>query len=499
MRSLSKSKLLAFRQCPKRLWLELNKPESAQVSPASETRFSIGHGVGAIARRIYDPEGKGKLVDAKAEGFSAALKRSEQLLQSSKPIFEAGFSAGGALAFADVMLPIRKGQKKMWRMVEVKSSTSVKDYHRDDAAIQSLVAQSAGVPLASIAVARIDNRWVYAGDGKYDGLLIEEDLSEEAMARTSEVKEWIAEAQAIASKTKEPKRTTGAHCTKPFECGFVEYCKAREPQPQHAIDVLPNPSVDLRAYVAEKRITELKDVPDRLLNGLALRVKQSTLSGKVYFDVKATAGELSKHKLPALFLDFETVSMAVPIWKGMRPYQQISFQFSLHTLMRSGTLEHQDFIDLSGNDPSTSFATALVEAAGTTEPIFVYNASFEKSRIAEIAERQPKLRRRLLAINERIVDLLPIARQHYYHRSQQGSWSIKAVLPAVVPDLDYGDLDGVKDGGMAMDAFLEAIRPETPPAQKQKLEKQLRAYCKLDTYAMVRIWQVFADRLDLKL
>jgi hypothetical protein len=131
--------------------------------------------------------------------------------------------------------------------------------------------------------------------------------------------------------------------------------------------------------------------------------------------------------------------------------------------------------------------------------VYVYNAGFETGRIRDLAERYPHLSEALLAINVRAVDLLPIARERYYHPSQQGSWSIKSVLPAVVPELRYDALDGVQDGGMAMEAFLEAIHPDTPAERKARIEQQLLAYCALDTYAMVRLWQVFAGRTDLKL
>ena len=125
MPALSKSKLMAFRQCPKRLWLEIHKPELCEDSPGTEVSFRVGHEVGEIARRLYDPKGTGTFLDPKAEGFTAALKRSTTLLGSSQPIFEAAFSAGGVLARADVMLPVRRGGQQQWHMVEIKSTTKV--------------------------------------------------------------------------------------------------------------------------------------------------------------------------------------------------------------------------------------------------------------------------------------------------------------------------------------------------------------------------------------
>ncbi len=500
MRNLSKTKLLAFRQCPKRLWLEIHRPKLRVDSAATKANFSVGHHVGDVARRLYDPEGKGQLIDVNKEGFPGAFARSTELLASSHPIFEAGFSAGGALAFADVMLPARKAGKRVWRMIEVKSSASIKDYHRDDTAVQAFVARSAGVPLAAIVLAHIDSSWVYPGGEDYQGLLVENDLTAEAFGRKAEVKGWIADAQAIARKRKEPDIGTGRHCSEPYECGFLAYCKSQEPQAKYPANWLPGIATKaLKALIEDEGVDDLRKIPDALLNGRQLRVKAHTLADKVYFDAAGAAADLAAHQPPAYFLDFETIQFAVPIWKGTRPFQKIPFQFSVHRLSRAGKLEQQSFLDLGGKDPSKPLAEALIAACGERGPVFVYNASFETGRIRELGDRFPRLKRPLLAINERVVDLRPIAEQRYYHPSQQGHWSIKDVLPAVVPDLRYDALEGVQDGGMATLAFLEAIAPATAKARKDEIKQQLLKYCGLDTYAMVRLWQFFSGRKDLKI
>ena len=501
MRTFSKSKLLALRQCPKRLWLEVHRPELRADSAATESSFQVGHQVGDIARRIYDPEETGALIDVNRDGFPAALARSTELLSGRLPVFEAGFSAGGALAFADVLLPVaKKGGKgsPAWAMIEVKSSASVKDYHRDDVAIQAYVARAAGVMLASVALAHIDSSWTYPGSGDYQGLLKLNDLTEEAEARAPEVQAWIAQAQTVCASPVEPVDTIGAHCDIPYACGFYTYCGRNEPQAEFPVAWLPYIGVKAK-QLALQGVIELQDVPDGLLNARQQRVKDHTLAQTVYLDAAGAAADLAVHKLPAYFLDFETIQFAVPIWKGTRPFQQNSFQFSLHRLGSTGKLTHTESLDLSGGDPAEPFALALVAACGKKGPVYVYNAGFETARINELAARFPKLSIALLAINARVVDLLPIARERYYHPSQQGSWSIKKVLPAVVPELRYDQLDGVQDGGMAMEAFLEAIHPETLASRKEQIGQQLLAYCKLDTYAMVRLWQVFAGRMDLTL
>ncbi len=488
-RALSKSKLLAFRQCPKRLWLEVHQPDAREDSGTTLASFAAGHQVGDIARHLYDPEQRGQLINPQAEGFDAAFARTQALLRSRQPIFEAGFRAEGALAFADVLLPTRGG----WRMVEVKSSTSVKDYHRDDAAVQSWLARACGVPLQSIALAHIDSQWTYPGHGDYRGLLVEEDLSEEAFARADEVRGWIAEAQAVVTRKTAPHVTTGRQCSVPYECGFLAHCQSQEPPAEHPVHWLPRRNQALNAHIEEHGTRELRDVPDSLLNPTQQRVKTATLSGQAFFDQPAAAQALAAHPLPGHFLDFETIQFAVPIWQGTRPYQQIPFQFSVHRLDRKGRATHSAFLDLTGGNPSLPFAQALVVACGESGPVFVYNVAFEATRIRELAERHPPLAPALHALNARIVDLLPVARQHYYHPSQQGSWSIKAVLPALCPDLGYDQLDGVQDGGAAQQAYLEAIAPATSTARKAELERQLLAYCHLDTWAMVRLWGAFTN------
>jgi len=499
-RILSKSKLLSYRQCPKRLWLEIHHLEYLEESNQTIASYEVGHQLNAIAQKLYDPKGKGKLFDPAVQGYDRVCELTQECLKSNQPIFEAGFVSQGTRAYTDILLPLTKNRKRAWRMVEVKSSTSIKDYHRDDVAIQAFVARSSGLPLTAVALAHIDSDWVYPGNEDYQGLLLENDLTAEAFGREQEVLVWLTDAQQIANKNKEPKISTGKHCEDPYECGFLQYCRSREPQAKYPVQWLPRiQSKALKGLIESQGVTDLREVPDDLLNERQLRVKKHTLTGKVYFDQSRSIAELADHKLPAYFLDFETANFAIPIWKGLRPFQQIPFQFSLHRLNRSGKLDQKEYIDLTGNDPSKGFAEALIQACGEHGPVFVYNAGFETTRIKELGDRIPRLKPNLLAINERIVDLLKVAEQCYYHPKQQGSWSIKKVLPAIAPDLSYAELDGVQDGGMAIDAYYRAIATTTTNAKKLELQRQLLNYCRLDTYGLVRIWQHFTNRYDMVL
>ncbi|TXT27968.1 MAG: hypothetical protein FD131_3445 [Rhodocyclaceae bacterium] len=206
-------------------------------------------------------------------------------------------------------------------MVEVKSSTSVKDSQRDDVAVQAYVAKSAGVPLDAIALAHIDSSWVYPGNNDYQGLLKEYDLTEEAFGRGEEVESWITQAQNIVAESTEPTIAIGAHCDAPFECGFFGYCSRDEPKPEFPVYWLPRfASAKIRELAAEG-VDDLRNVPDDLLNSKQQRVKEHTLADTVFFDAEGAAADLSPLQLPAYFLDFETIQFPVPIWKGTRPYQ----------------------------------------------------------------------------------------------------------------------------------------------------------------------------------
>jgi hypothetical protein len=496
MQALSKSKLLALGHCRRRLWLDVHKPAARSPSDGSAALIEAGHRVGEIARALFDPERRGVLVD-RSEGQEPAFARTAELLAADNPIFEAGFSAGGTLIFADILAPASPAStgERAWRLIEVKSSGGVKDHYLDDVAVQVFVADAAGVKIDEVSVAHIDTSWVYPGDGEYRGLLIERDVTVQAQEGAARVSAWIEQANVVLAGDM-PDVRRGRHCKAPVECGFAQFCAQLDPDPQFPSAWLPRvTSGALKALIEEQGVRDLTQVPDNLLNPIQLRVKQHTLSNAVYFNAVAAAAALKPYGFPAYFLDFETIQFAVPIWAGTKPFQQIPFQFSLHVMPAEDTFEHVDFLDLTGDNPSERLAHALIHACGSQGVIFAYNAAFERGVILALAEQFPTLAAALRGIAGRLVDLLPLAREHFDHPSQKGSWSIKAVLPAIAPDLRYQDLEGVQHGGMAQEAYLEAIRPETAPERRAVLRRQLERYCELDTWAMVRLWQFFTGRM----
>ena len=480
-RGLSKTRLMSFLQCPRQLWLQEHRPDLAPpIDAETQALFDTGHAVGAIARQTYD-HGAGAMIEYDA-GLAAAMAETERLLRdpSVTPVFEATFQRAGLLVRTDVLE--RSGQSSP-RVIEVKASTKVKDEHVTDCAIQAWVLEPTRVRPTSMALAHVDNRFVYRGDGNYSGLLVEKDINENVAAQVPEVPKWLRNAMRTLA-AEEPRVPVGVHCSSPYACPFTAYCW---PGTDYPLTDLPGIGRKLDALVARGYV-DVRDVPDGMISGADQeRVRAAIRSGKPIVDRHALRAELSALPYPRHHLDFETISFAVPIWAGTRPYQQLPFQWSLHIEKSArGQPEHAECLDLSGAAPMRHVAERLIEAVGPTGPVLMYT-SFERQCLATLATCCPDLAARLEAISDRLVDLHPIIKRNYCHPDMHGSWSIKAVLPAIAPDMDYALLDEIQDGGAAQRAYLEAIHPATPATRRAEIRERLLRYCAHDTLAMVRL------------
>jgi len=466
---------MAWRQCPKRLWLEINRPELVVYPPSTQRLFGMGHQVGEVAR---DLQPGGVLIEPPTLG--EALRETARLLAhpGDLALFEATFSHGGVLVRADLLL--REGG--VARMVEVKSATEVKPYHLDDSAVQTWVVRGAGVPLARVALACIDRGFVYAGNDDYHGLLRETDVTAQVDELVAQVPDWIAGCQATLADEM-PGHGIWAGCTIPFACPFIPFCS--EGLPEYPVSLLPGGQVVADQLVAAG-YDDLRLVPEHWAFGdLHRRVWQATRTGRPDY-VPQAAAHLAALPFPRFYLDFETIQFAVPVWAGTRPWEQLPFQWSCHVERAPGELEHREFLDTSGEPPMRSCADTLIAALGVEGPIFVYSA-FEKGVLAGLSARFPSLEGPLAALTDRLVDLLPVTRAAWYHPAMKGSWSIKDVLPTVAPELDYADLGEVHDGTAAQAAFAEAVHPDTPAQRADELAHGLLAYCAQDTLALVRL------------
>lgn len=481
---LSKSRITAFEQCPKRLWFQVHRRELAVEDAGAEARFAIGHEVGEEACRQCPG---GVMVEAEPD-LAAALATTRALLDAGHraPIFEATFEHDGVLVRCDVLEPDGAGA---WRMAEVKSAGSAKDYHRGDLATQIWVARGAGLPLAGAAIRHVDTAFVLAREGDWRGVFADVELLAELDEMAKARDEVVRAARAVLAGP-EPEAPLGDQCDAPFACEFTAHCHAALPVgPEWPVTLLPHGGG--RKWRA-RGIEDLLAVQGEALSPLHARVHRATATATPYHDPDGARAAMADWAYPRIWLDFETIAFALPRWVGTRPYEQVPFQFSARVEHAGGAFDHVEHLHPDAGDPRRALAEALSRLPGTGA-VIAYNASFERGVLRRLAATFADLAVTLDSLADRLVDLLPIARAHWYHRDQRGSWSIKAVLPTIAPSLGYDALE-VKDGGAAQDAFREAIDEECTAERREALAAALRAYCGRDTWAMVVVARGLGER-----
>lgn len=484
---LSKSRIAIFEQCAKRLWLSVHRPELGQDGAATVRSFKVGHEVGDVACSLYP---NGIMIDGSRGMVDAAGATAEALHATGRrPIFEATFIHANVVIRVDLLLPDADG----WHVIEVKSTTRVKPYHRADLATQLWVLRSCEVPVTRASIRVIDASFVLERPGDYRGLFVDAPADEivDALVETRSAA-VIAASETLGGD--EPRISVGAHCSDPFFCSFEAYCsRDLPPGPEWPTTLLPGSAgKTLAAQLAGDGLDDLMQVDRALMTRpLLQRVHDATLTGIPYHDAAGVAADTAGWAYPRTFLDFESIAFAVPRWLGTRPYQQVPFQFSAHIDRGDGALQHVEFLALDGVDPSARCAAAL-SALPANGAVIAWNASFERTCLLNLAARVPEHGHALRSLADRLVDLLPVARRHYYHRDMRGSWSIKAVLPTLAPGLDYGTLDGARSGAEAQDLYVEGVNPSTTQDRREQIRRELLAYCERDTLAMVVVLERLA-------
>lgn len=486
----SKSKLLSAYVCLKKAYLEKHHPEEGEYSAKTQSAFDVGNAVGAIAQDIYGTEGSVEIPFERP--MSKMVKDTATLIASGfrEPIFEATFQHKGVLIRMDVLIPDGDG----WRVVEVKASTKLKPEHEIDCAIQLWVMRGEGLQVNSLALAHIDNTFVYQGDGDYSGLLKEEDLTEIATAMEPDVLELIANAtEAVTGEM--PDIPVGRYCEEPYECQFIKYCWPTDSEyPTRTI----GGSKDKIFNWVIRGIEDVRDIPASEITAAKQTLFHRVVCAGQPEIIPGAYEEIEAQGYPRYHLDFETAGPAIPVWRGSRPYQIHAVQWSIHVDDGKGdssleSMSHHEFLDLSGDPPMRPLAESLIECLGDSGPVLMYT-SYEKTVINGLIDLFPDLEPQLQAIIDRLFDLAKVVERHYYHPKMMGSYSIKKVLPAINPGMDYENLAGINEGMGASDGYLEANHTNTTPERKADLEEQLLRYCRFDTEAMVEIVKYFRDQ-----
>ncbi|MBQ0067311.1 MAG: DUF2779 domain-containing protein, partial [Phascolarctobacterium sp.] len=482
---LSKTKYCNGVQCPKMLWLQNNKPEVAEEID-NEGVFATGHKVGILAQNYFGDYVNAEQFDAEGkQNISLMIEKTKEFMNgNANNIAEAAFVIDGLYCAVDILHRNMDG----WDIVEVKSSTSVKNINKDDVAYQYYVLRLCNVNVKNVFLMHINNKYVRQGELDLKQLFVLEDLTEECKNKELQVKNNIELIRQYNNTTDEPVHCVGQHCETPYQCAFRKYCCGD----------LPNPSVfDLRATTTKEKyelfncgIKSFEDIltkKPKLGTKTMQQVECFLKCQPDFIDKNAIKKFLNTLTYPIYHLDFETFQEAIPSYDGQRPYMQMPFQYSLHIEYEDGKLEHKEFIAKEGTDPRRAIAESLCRNIPMNVCCSAYNMNFEKGVLCDLANIFSDLAEHLLNISANMHDFMePFSKRNYYTADMQGSYSIKYVLPALYPDdteLNYDNLEGVHNGAEASSIFANLA--DRTPEEIEKIRKELFKYCELDTLAMV--------------
>ena len=437
---LSKSTFMYGCQCPKRLWLHKFMPQVRdEQEEATTTIFQMGADVGQLAQQLF-PGG----IDAKPPSTfkyqEAVFNTAKYIEQGHTIIYEAAFQFEGILCAVDILVK----QNNEWHAYEVKASTKVKDVFLQDSALQHYVIANSGLVLKDFCLILLNTSYVRNGDLDIECLFSKPSIKHLIVDLQPGIKIKVAELKEVLKLQQVPDIEVGAHCENPYTCNFLGYCH-------------------------ENIVYEEPDFGQAQINKPALKAFIDTLTYPLYF------------------LDFETYVTAVPLYDGHWSYRQIVFQYSLHIQEKAGgVIMHCEYLAEHVSTPMEVLLAQLIAELGNEGSVIVYNQAFENTRLKELKNEHPAYSRQIEAIQARIIDLMvPFRRKEYYTPEMLGRYSIKTVLPALVPQLSYESLE-IGNGTDASSAFYN-LQHETEPAIIENTRKNLLKYCEMDTWGMVKI------------
>jgi len=475
---LSKSLFMRGMQCYKSLYLHKHHPEQKdKIPPSREALFESGHEVGLLAQKLFP---SGITIPYDPDNYDRLVALTEKAIdESQRTIYEATFSFDGVFVRVDILTRGKRG----WELYEVKSATGMKDMYQSDVAVQYYVLKGAQLPVSRAFLIHINNQYIREGEIEPQKLFTVMDVTVDVESLQDAVREELKKQKEMLDRTM-PAIDIGPYCHDPYDCDFIGYCWKHIPEVS-VFSLKGNKKIPFEFY--KQGIITLDDAPlDRLSGNQRLQV-EAFRAKKNSMDRQAIQGFLDTLHYPLYFLDFETFSPAIPPFDGTRPYQDIPYQYSLHAIESEGApLKHSEYLAPPGIDPRRRLAEKLIGDIPPNACVLAYVASFEKGVLMSLAGWFPEYRPRIENIIDNLVDLaLPFQKRYLYHWQFNGSYSLKIVLPALVPDLTYQGLE-IKDGDMAMQAYTK-MQTSHDPAEIERIRNALLEYCSLDTLGMVRI------------
>jgi predicted RecB family nuclease len=491
---LTKSRFMAGLNCSKRLWLDWHEPTpiiEADEETAAATPQDTGTVLGIEARKLF---AGGVLIDDEAWQHKQAVKRTKEYLsdKSVPAIFEAAFENDRMRVRIDVLERLPRNR---WRLWEVKSSKAPKDEHLIDLAFQAHVLKGEGLRVPEIGVIHVNGDYVRGNDGiDWKAFFARTDVTKDIQKLTADISAQAAKQFSILRARRAPTIEPSKHCD--AYCAHWDGCT--KDKPEDWIINLPRLSATKFAELHDTGIEAITEIQDpELLTKKQQRVWQAHLYDKEFIspDLREALKDLGP---PAYHLDFETMNPAVPLYPGTSPYEVIPFQWSIHRLGRNGAIKHYEFLADGQADPRRELAETLLSAVSNShEPILMYT-SYERTVIRGLIKLFPDLAKPLDRVIDRLRDLKAVVEGHFYSPKFMGSYSLKAVGPALASDVNYAALGDIADGMAAAKTF-EAIAfgSVSDPAEVNRLRQDLLLYCQLDTYATVEVQKALRERCSI--
>jgi predicted RecB family nuclease len=417
--TISKSRFVAGCQCLKRLYWQVHEPELAGTPDAAAVAImEQGREVGMLARQLFP----GGVEVVGSGGLEQAIRITRELVANPEvpAIFEAVFEHEGVLVKVDVLQRRRDGR---WRLIEVKSTADLKEHHLEDVAIQHRVVSRSGLDLASSCLAHVNRNYVLDGSLDARRFFRIKNLTRRVERLQPKLTFQLRSEFRVIAMSNPPELPIGPHCLKPVTCEFFDLCNP--PLPTDHVGYLPRLHASAAEELEEMGVESISDIPDDFPLSERQRIAcTSVQTGESWFGTEL-GKELRSLHYPLHSMDFESVNPAVPRFPGMRPYDQLPFQWSVHVLREAGAeSEHYEFLAMDSRDPRREFITSLCAALGDRGSIVVYNQQFEEQRLSELAVWLPEFAERISEIKSRLWDLLPVIRNHVYHPAFTGSYSL---------------------------------------------------------------------------
>lgn len=469
------------------MWLKKHEPKKLPpVDEETQAIFDAGYLFELYAEQIF-PDAVRLGFDNFDEYRTLTMRTQEALASGAKTIYQAKFETEDLVCVCDCLQVVAD---KTFDLFEIKSTTKPKVDHEYDLAFQRAVLERSGYKVRNVAVVHANNEYVRMGAIDAKKLVSISDITDQVLEKEIETEVNIKKALAVMNSKVMPDISPSLVGLSAFNEWLGIY-KTLVGVDQYDIYNLCSINAKKIGELEKLKIKNILEIPDEFpLNDRQLLQVMATKKDDIIIDKDQIKDFLSQIEFPLYFLDYETFGGVVPVFDGMKPYEQMPFQYSLHKMMAiDGKLEHFEFLHRENSNPADELSKSLKKDIGVSGTVLAWNASFEKGCNSHMGRLVPEFEKFYEDLNGRILDLMnPFSRGHYAHKDFLGSASIKNVLPVLIPELSYNDLD-IHDGGSAQRLWMAAILEGKKEDEKEKILGNLLKYCRLDTMAMVEIYK----------